>query len=177
MSDDKDRLGSLLHQKGQAIVNKWGRDQDKATLAKLREQYSQRIDCPKCNRRLDPSVALGLGGMACPRRHGAWLPSNTLDALRKRLENAAVTAHPHLGEMVYEGIRDIVEHLRESHDKDIHCPDCGTKLEARAAEARVEFGLGGMACPNRHGVWLGRETLERLRGRLEHLEAASSHAR
>ncbi|MGA9723585.1 MAG: hypothetical protein WBQ86_14090 [Candidatus Binatus sp.] len=177
MSDEKDRLGNLLHQKGQAIVNNWGREQDEQIIAKLREKYAKRINCPACGEKLDPRVAIGLGGMACPRRHGAWLPWNTLDALRVRLENAAAAAHEHLGEKVYEGVKEILEHLRKTHDKDIHCPDCGTKLEPRAAEARGEVGLGGMVCANRHGAWLDRITLEKVRGRLDRLEAASSQLR
>lgn len=177
MSDNKDRLGNLLHQKGQAIVNKWGRDQDEAAIAKLRERYSKPIGCPKCGKRLEPTVALGLGGMACSLRHGAWLPSNTLDTLRERLEKAAATEHPHLGEMVYEGIENIVDGLRHAHDKDIHCPDCANKLEARAAKGRGAAGLGGMACPIGHGAWLDRETLDKARGRLERTLAASSRAR
>jgi Zn-finger nucleic acid-binding protein len=176
MSDEKDRLGSLLRQKGQAIVNRWGSEQDEQIIAKLREKYAKRINCPACGEKLDPSVEIGLGGMACPRRHGAWLPRNTQDALRVRLENAAA-AHEHLGEKVYEGVKEILEHLRKTHDKDIHCPDCGTKLEARAAEARGEVGLGGMVCPNRHGAWLDRITLEKARDRLDRLEAASSQVR
>lgn len=65
----------------------------------------------------------------------------------------------------------------QNHDKDIHCPDCGTKLEPRAAEARGEVGLGGMVCANRHGAWLDRITLEKIRGRLDRLEAATSQLR
>jgi hypothetical protein len=99
-----------------------------------------------------------------------------MDALRVRLENTTA-AHEHLGEKVYEAVRDIVEHLRKTHGKDIQCPDCGTKLEARAPEAGDEVGLGGMMCPKHHGAWLDRITLDKIGDHLTLLGATSSEAR
>jgi len=62
----------------------------------------------------------------------------------------------------------IIARLREKYSKPIKCPLCNELLDARAA-----IGLGGMACPMQHGVWLQLDTLEALRDRLAN--AARAH--
>lgn len=170
MSDEKDRLGEILHQRGKTTEDSWARKHDEEIIAKLREKYTKPIKCPMCGEQLDARVAIGLGGMACPLRHGAWLTAATLEALRVRLANAEGAHHAGFGERAFEAVEEIVEDLRKIHPKEIDCPDCGARLEARAAEASGEVGLGGMACPNRHGAWLDRATVENIRGRLDALE-------
>lgn len=170
MNDEKDRLGQALHQRGTAIEGVWARHRDEEIFAKLREKYTKPINCPKCRERLDARTAIGLGGMACPKRHGAWLDWSTLESLRARLANAAAAHHEELGTVISKALEEIVESLRELHPKEIPCPDCSTRLEARAAVAYGSIGLGGMACPNRHGAWLDWPTLQRIRDRLDSLE-------
>jgi Zn-finger nucleic acid-binding protein len=170
VSDEKDRLGQTLHHRGKVIEDSWARQHDEEIIAKLREKYSKPIKCPICGQQLDARVAVGLGGMACPLLHGAWLTTATLEAVRVRLANAEAAHHAGLGEKISQGIQEIVEGLHKIHPTEIDCPDCGARLEARAAEARGEAGLGGMVCPNRHGAWLDHATLEKIRGRLDMLE-------
>ena len=60
----------------------------------LRHKHPKEIDCPDCGARLAAKAAIspggeGLVGMACPRRHGAWIDQNMLDEIRRRLDFAA----------------------------------------------------------------------------------------
>jgi len=120
-----------------------------------------------CGETLDPRAAIGLGGMACPMQHGAWLGWFTLESLRARLANAGSAHHETAGERISEAAEEIVENLRKIHRKEIHCPDCNAQLAARAAAAFGSGGIAGMACPNQHGAWIDRTDLERIRTRLE----------
>jgi Zn-finger nucleic acid-binding protein len=171
MSDEKDRLGQALYNREKAIEDNWARQRDQEIIAKLRERYTKPIKCPTCGEQLEAHCAIGLGGMSCPKHHGAWLPSPTLEALRARLANAAAAHHEGVGEKIFEAVQEIVDGLLKIHPKDIPCPECNSKLEARAAVAYGSIGLGGMACPNQHGAWLDHVTMEKIRGRLDSLEA------
>jgi Zn-finger nucleic acid-binding protein len=167
MSDNKDRLGEKLQQRGRVEENNWARQHEEELIAKLREKYTKPIKCPVCSETLDPRAAIGLGGMACPMQHGAWLQLDALEALRTRLENAAKTHHESLGEKLSEAAEEVVAHLRKIHPKEIHCPDCNAMLAPRAAVAFGSHGLGGMACPNEHGAWVDHADLEKIRTRLD----------
>ena len=167
MSDNKDRLGEKLQQRGRVEENKWARQHEEEIIGRLREKYTKPIKCPLCGETLDPQAAIGLGGMACPMQHGAWLQLNTLEALRARLANAASAHHETMGERISEAVEEVVENLRNIHRKEIHCPDCGAQLAPRAAVALGSTGLGGMACPSEHGAWVDRADLEKIRARLD----------
>ena len=167
MSDQKDRLGDALHNRGKVMEDRWAHQRDEEIIAKLRERYTKPVHCPVCGETLDARAAIGVGGMACPMQHGAWLTWPTLEGLRARLANAAAAHHEAVGEVLFEAVEGIVENLVRSHPKDIHCPDCNAKLEARAAIAYGSIGLGGMACPNQHGAWVDHTTIEKIRGRLD----------
>ena len=162
MADEGDRLGRMLQQAEKAREDQWARQRDEEILQRLREKYVKHINCPVCGEQLDPRAALGLGGMACPRRDGAWLDPDTLEKLRMRLRNAAAIHHEGLGEKVFTAVGEVIEGLRRAHPQGLNCPQCATRLDPKA-----EGGLGGMACPNRHGVWLDRNTLEQIRSRLD----------
>jgi hypothetical protein len=84
-----------------------------------------------------------------------------------RLENAAAIHHESLGEMLFAGLNAVVEDLRRRHPAEIDCPDCGFKLDATAAISPGAAGLGGMACPNRHGAWIDQQMLAEIRRRLD----------
>jgi Zn-finger nucleic acid-binding protein len=161
MADDRDRLGRMLQQAEKAREDQWARQRDEEILQRLREKYARHINCPICATQLDPRATLGLGGMACPGNHGAWADTEALERLRARLRNAAAIHHEGLGEKVFAAVGEVVEGLRHKHPAGLHCPECAAILDPRA-----EGGLGGMACPNRHGVWLDRDTLEQIRTRL-----------
>lgn len=163
MSDEKDRLGDKLHQAEAARENQWAHQRDEEILEKLRRKYIKAIPCPQCGQKLDARVAIGVGGMACPSRDGAWADREALEQLRARLENAAAIHPVSLGEKVL----DIVEELRHKHRKGIDCPDCGTQLAAQAALAPGSAGLAGMACPNGHGAWIDQGMLAEIRKRLD----------
>jgi Zn-finger nucleic acid-binding protein len=167
VSDEKDRLGQALRDRGKVMEDRWAHQHDDELIAKLRERYSKPINCPVCGEKLEPHAAIGVAGMACPMQHGAWLTWTTLEALRARLANAAAAHHEAIGEKLFEAVEHVVENLLRSHPKEVHCPDCGAKLEAQAAIAYGSIGLGGMACPNQHGAWVDHATVEKIRGRLD----------
>jgi Zn-finger nucleic acid-binding protein len=102
--------------------------------------------------------------MACPSRHGAWADWETLEQLRARLENAAAIHPESLGAKVFD---EIVDELSHRHPKEIDCPDCGSRLAARAAIAPGSAGLAGMACPKNHGAWIDQDMLAEIRNRLD----------
>src|SRR5271156_6713093 len=81
MSDEKDRLGDKLHDVDAAREDQWAKQRDEEILAKLRNKYVKAIACPQCGQKLEARVAIGVGGMACPSRHGAWADRETLDQL------------------------------------------------------------------------------------------------
>ncbi len=112
-------------------------------------------------------VAIGLRGMACPLHHGAWCDEEALMQIAARLKNAAAIHHESLGEKAFIQVSELVEGLRHKHPKEIDCPDCGTRLDAKAAISPGEEGLVGMACPNRHGAWIDQNMLEEIRRRLD----------
>ena len=174
MSDEKDRLGDKLHHAEMARENQWARQRDAEIIERLRRKYVKAINCPQCGDRLDARVAIGVGGMACPSHHGAWADGEALEQLRARLENAAAIHHESLGEKVFVGLGEIVEDLRHRHPKEIDCPDCGARLDARAAITPGAAGLAGMACPNRHGAWVDQDILREIRKRLD--TAAGTHS-
>ena len=162
MADETDRLGRMLQRAEKAREDQWARARDEEILERLREKYAKHINCPVCGTQLDPRAAIGLGGMACPKRDGAWLDADTLEKVRARLLNAAPIHHEGLGEKVFVAIDEIVKGLRERHPKGLDCPECGTRLDPRA-----EAGLGGMLCPNHHGVWLESDTIVQIGHRLD----------
>jgi len=161
MADETDRLGRFLQQAEKAREDQWARERDEEILKRLREKYSKHINCPECAAQLDARAAVGLGGMACPQRHGAWLDPETLEKARGRLRNAVAIHHEGVGEKVFAAIEEVVEGLRHQHEKGLNCPECGAAMEPRG-----EGGLGGWVCPSRHGVWLDRDTIKQIGDRL-----------
>jgi len=174
MIEERDRLGEKIHAAEVARENQWARQRDEEILERLRHKYVKVIKCPQCGRNLDARVAIGLGGMACPDHHGAWADRETLDQLTLRLKNAAAIHHESLGEKLFAGLNAVVEDLRRRHPAEIDCPDCGLKLDATAAISPGAVGLGGMACPNRHGAWIDQQMLAEIRRRLDVAVASSS---
>ena len=167
MADEKDRLGNKIHDAGMGRENQWARQHDEEILERLRRKYAKAITCPQCGKNLDARVAIGLGGMACPDHHGAWVDRQTLDQLTLRLKNAAAIHHESLGEKVFEELAAVVEELRHKHPAEVDCPDCGMRLAAKAALSPGAAGLAGMACPNGHGAWIDQEVLAEIRKRLD----------
>ena len=51
----------------------------------------------------DVGREIGVGGMACPRHHGAWADREALQQLRARLENAAAIHHESPGAEYFTG--------------------------------------------------------------------------
>src|SRR5271157_5710049 len=96
MADERDRLGDKLHQAGRAREDQWARQLDSEIIERLRRKYVKPVHCPKCGKNLDATVAIGVGGMACPDHHGAWADDKTLSRLAARLKNVAAI-HPKVG--------------------------------------------------------------------------------
>lgn len=66
--------------------------------AELGRKHPAEIDCPDCGSSLEAEAAIspgavGLTGMACPKRHGAWIDEDMLAEIRKRLDAATGTRH------------------------------------------------------------------------------------
>jgi Zn-finger nucleic acid-binding protein len=162
VADETDRLGRMLQRAEKAREDQWARQRDEEILKRLREKYAKHINCPVCATQLNPRTAIGLGGMACPKRHGAWLDADCLETVRTRMRNAAAIHHEGLGQKVFQAVDEIVKGLHERHSKGLACPECGARLDPKA-----ETGLGGMLCPNLHGVWLDRETIVQVGHRLD----------
>jgi hypothetical protein len=90
-----------------------------------------------------------------------------LSSFARALENAVAIHHESLGETVFACLSTIVEDLRHRHLNEIDCPDCGARLEAKAATGKGAAGLAGMACRNRHGAWIDQDMLREIRRRLD----------
>ena len=63
-------------------------------VEEMRHRHPKEIDCPNCGVRLAAKAAIapgsvGLAGMACPQRHGAWIDQDMLREVRKRLDTVA----------------------------------------------------------------------------------------
>ena len=166
MADEKDRMGSKLHDVEKAREDQWARQRDEEIIAKLREKYAKAINCPQCGHKLDARVAIGVGGMACPDHHGAWVDRDALTQLHARLANTGSIRHDSLGEKFFVGLGEIVDDLRHKHPKQIDCPNCGAKLEPKAETKPGEAGLAGMTCPKGHGAWIDQDVLREIRSRL-----------
>ena len=167
MADEKDRLGDKFHQAGRAREDQWARQLDAEIIERLRRKYAKPIHCPQCDKNLDARVAIGLGGMACPKDHGAWADDETLRWLAARLKNVAAIRQDSAAEKPYIRVGELADELHHKHPAEIHCPDCGSRLEAEAAVSTGAVGLTGMACPKQHGAWIDHDVLVEIRRRLD----------
>ena len=80
--DNKDRLGSKLHDVEAAREDQWARQRDAELLEKLRERLSK-ASCPHCKKSLVTKTESGIPMHVCPAGHGAWLESAALKAVLK----------------------------------------------------------------------------------------------
>jgi Zn-finger nucleic acid-binding protein len=172
MADEKDRFGDKLHQAERGREDQWARQRDAEIIERLRRKYSKAIHCPQCGKALDARVAIGVGGMACPDHHGAWGDQETLMQIAARLKNAAAIAPKSFTRKISTEPQELIEDERHRHPQEIDCPDCGTRLDAKAALSPGAEGLAGMACPEDHGAWLDEDMVAEIRKRLD---AAAKH--
>ena len=150
MSDEKDRLGDKLHDVDAAREDQWAKQRDEEILAKLRHKYVKAIACPQCGQKLEARVAIGVGGMACPDRHGAWADRETLDQLETRLQKAAAVRHESVGEQVFD--------YRRRTESQTSQRDRLPRLQLTARSARCDHsGLG----------WIGRDVLSERSRRVD----------
>ncbi len=80
--DNKDRLGSKLHDVEKAREDQWARQLDTELLEKMRKRLSQTA-CPHCKQFLVAKTEHGVPMHACPGGHGAWLDEPALKAVLK----------------------------------------------------------------------------------------------
>jgi uncharacterized protein YbaR (Trm112 family) len=80
--DNKDRLGSKLHDVEAAREDQWARKRDTDLLEKMRERLSHTA-CPHCKQFLVAKTEAGVAMHVCPAGHGAWLDAAALKALQK----------------------------------------------------------------------------------------------
>jgi hypothetical protein len=77
-NNEKDRLGDKLHDVEAARENEWARRHDQELLEKIRQRLKPGATCPECKEELVPNADQGIGGMVCPKRHGAWFGWDTV---------------------------------------------------------------------------------------------------
>jgi len=82
MADEKDRLGSKLHDAEAARENQWARQRDEELLEKMRQRLNHHV-CPKCKQVLVAKTENGVHVHACPDGHGAWLDEPALKSVLK----------------------------------------------------------------------------------------------
>ena len=80
--DNKDRLGSKLHDVEAAREDQWARQRDADLLEKMRERLSQTA-CPHCKQFLVAKTGAGVAMHACPAGHGAWIDAAALKSVLK----------------------------------------------------------------------------------------------
>lgn len=80
--DNKDRLGSKLHDVEAAREDQWARQRDADLLEKMRERLSQTA-CPHCKQFLVAKTEAGVAMHACPAGHGAWIDAAALKSVLK----------------------------------------------------------------------------------------------
>jgi Transcription factor zinc-finger len=84
--DEKDRYGDKLHDVERAREEQWAHQRDEELLEKLRKKGEAAL-CPQCRKPLVAETRAGVAMMACADKHGAWLRTEVLEALLKRLTN------------------------------------------------------------------------------------------
>lgn len=82
MADEKDRLGSKLHDVERAREDQWARQRDEELVEKMRKRVSQTA-CPHCKQLLVAKTEAGVHMHACPQGHGAWVDEAALKSLLK----------------------------------------------------------------------------------------------
>jgi len=82
MADEKDRLGSKLHDVEAARENQWARQRDEELLEQMRERLHKHA-CPQCKQFLVAKIENGVHLHACPDGHGAWLDEPVLKSVIK----------------------------------------------------------------------------------------------
>ena len=85
--DNKDRLGSKLHDVEKAREDQWARQRDAELIEKMRKRLNQTA-CPHCKVFLVAKTEHGVPMHACPMGHGAWLDERELSALLKERKRA-----------------------------------------------------------------------------------------
>jgi Zn-finger nucleic acid-binding protein len=53
--------------------------------------------------------------------------------------------------------RELMEKMRQRHTGELHCPQCNGTLTAETVA-----GFAMMSCPNGHGAWLDKASVDRI---------------
>jgi hypothetical protein len=80
--DNKDRLGSKIHDAEAAREDQWARQRDAELIEKMRERLAK-MACPHCKQFLVAKTESGVQTQSCPSGHGAWLEAPQLKAVLK----------------------------------------------------------------------------------------------
>ena len=88
MSDEKDRLGKMLHEREKAAEEHYFAELSKKQIAKIRAQHDEGIkaghaNCPRCGEPLEIMQRFGVAGQACPKNHGVWIDMDDLEQITK----------------------------------------------------------------------------------------------
>ena len=136
-------------------------------IERLRRKYVKPILCAQCGKNLDARVAIGVGGMACPLHHGAWvmrkLWGKSPHASRTRRRFTMSPSAKRLLSKLVNSSKIYVTSIRRKSTVPIAATDLMLKLRLSPGAE----GLAGMACPNRHGAWIDQNMLEEIRRRLD----------
>ena len=88
--DEKDRLGSKLHEKEKAEEDRYFAQRDREALEKLKQNAAAEVNkealmrCPKCGTQLKSVEHHGVTVEECPSCQGLWLDRGELETLSQR---------------------------------------------------------------------------------------------
>jgi rubrerythrin len=92
--DEKDRLGTKLHQKEKAEEARYFAERDRELIEKLKQKQATTQDdtlrqeallrCPKCGEKLTTLQHYGVTVEECPSCKGMWLDRGELEVLAQR---------------------------------------------------------------------------------------------
>ena len=95
MSEERDRFGDLLTKKEKGEEDNFAAEQDRLKLEKLREQARLAAAalgrCPSCGEMLVADARDGIAVSACPKRHGVWIESQSLESILERAAESEIT--------------------------------------------------------------------------------------
>jgi hypothetical protein len=89
MSDEKDRLGQMLHEREKAAEDHYFAELSKKQIEKIRTTHAEAAaaghnDCPRCGTALEVAQRHGIAADICPKGHGIWLEMDELDQITKQ---------------------------------------------------------------------------------------------
>jgi hypothetical protein len=88
MSDEKDHLGSKLHDREKVEEDRYFQEQSRKQIEKLRAEHAKSTaaglaTCPRCGAALEVRERNGVALDTCPKEHGVWVDMPELESITK----------------------------------------------------------------------------------------------